>query len=118
MAGILAYAREFVAGAMYGGGETGEHYEVEGIGGDFESVSNVRWGAMRTYCEAHGVPRDAWPHFFSSIDMDLEELRRKNEGIRKHISRLSPEAIEADRALALVCSLIRGGMQFYFSETD
>lgn len=117
MAGILAYAREFRRGEPYGGGATGVHYEVKRIDGDFESVSNATWEQMRRYCEERGIPREAWPHYRTSIDMDLEELARQNEEIKGLLHKLPPADVRKNETLTLICSLIREGKQFYFAET-
>lgn len=68
---------------------------------------------MRRFCEARGVPREAWPHFSESIDMNLDELGRKNEEIKRLIQRMAPEDVRSNETL----SLIQDGKQFYFSAT-
>ena len=116
MSGILAYAEKFRRGTPYGGGVDGVHHEIEGE--DFVSVSNTSWEAMRSLCEGVGIPKDSWPHFHSSIDLEIGEIEAKNVEILEHIRNRKDMATDLGPIFAMILKFIGEKKMFYFSETD
>jgi hypothetical protein len=114
MSGTFAYARAFHRGEPYAGRDGRPHYELIADGGDQVSMSNITWAEMKRQAAILGIPDEAWPHYPSSIDIDLT---RKNERLRKLFAEIDESAVADKSKLRQLWHWSREGKQFYFAET-
>ena len=113
---MLAHAREFYKGEPYEGGDGRLHYEFLRRGGDTDSVCLSSWREMRDHSATLGIPREAWPHYEQSIDMDVEDFERRNLILRDHLRRLTPSDIGTNELLTKIWRWVQNGDKLYFAE--
>ena len=119
MSGDLHHAVEFDHEPPYLGHDNKQHVELTGSDYDSDGVSVRRWHMMVSYCFSLGIPSEAWPQHETSIDLNLDEVHRKNVEIRSYLSRLTPEQIRQNDLLERkIIPLVQKGMLFVFSELD
>ncbi len=117
MSGTFGHARAFRKGETYEGRDGRLHDEVVVEDGDQVSMSNVTWGQVKKYGISLGIPDEAWPQYPSSIDIDLDDLSRKNERLRGLMAGIDQSQVSDKGKFHQVWMWVREGKTIYFAET-
>ena len=117
VSGLLGHAQEFRKGESYEGRDGNLHYELVAEHGDEVSMSNLTWEQVKEHGTSLGISKEAWPQYPSSIDIDLDDLTRRNDRLRRLMAEIEESQVVDKGKLHQIWRWIRDGEKIFFAET-